>query len=139
MENTQALPEDDPHAWPSVYEPTAAPSKPCGADATGSSPLPRAAEVAPAALNDASARTDEEKGLAEKRLGAAPAVAPPDDTRPTDGSAPSGHAPAAKRAYGRKSLAVASSPAKALPHPNDLDMFPAFMSRSALFGAFRSN
>jgi len=142
LENTQALPEDDPHAWPSVYEPTPFPSTPNdanGASATDAPPRPRAAEVAPAALNDASARRDEEDDFAEKRLGAPPAVAPPDDTRPTDGSAPSGHAPAAKRAYGRKSLAVASSPAKALPHPNDLDMFPAFMSRSALFGAFRSN
>ncbi len=44
----------------------------------------------------------------------------------------------ARRAYGRKATGAAA-PIEHLPLASDQDMFPAFMSRSALFGAARPN
>lgn len=44
----------------------------------------------------------------------------------------------AKRAYGRKTTKAPAGKPLPLNHPSDLDLFPAFMSRSALFSASRS-
>ncbi|QJE02520.1 hypothetical protein HH212_22925 [Massilia forsythiae] len=45
----------------------------------------------------------------------------------------------ARRAYGRSTTTAPIGKPLSMSHPADLDMFPAFMSRSALFGAFRPN
>lgn len=44
-----------------------------------------------------------------------------------------------RRSYGRSAIAAPAQQPTFLPNAKDLDMFPAFMSRSALFGAFRPN
>jgi hypothetical protein len=52
---------------------------------------------------------------------------------------PAAKAISSRRSYGRSATTAPAQQPTLLPNAKDLDMFPAFMSRSALFGAFRPN
>lgn len=122
METNQPMAEDDPHAWPSIYEPA---------------PVPTAPVDMKMPARDPSRSMIDKAEHEQKNAGSAIVIAEGGAVPSALGPGPSNRA--AKRAYGRRAMAVSTAPAKAVPRAADLDMFPAFMSRSALFGAFRPN
>lgn len=136
METPQALPEDNPHAWPSVYEPDPVP--PATPQPATAPPQPVPGQMAPG-THDASPAKACDGGKTDEAWVAVEAATTPEcqgaPSEPGSGQMPSG----GKRAYGRASPPAARSVAKILPHADDHDMFPAFMSRSAIFGAIRAN
>jgi hypothetical protein len=140
MTATSSLPDNDPHAYPSVYEPDPPPSP----SDNNAAPEESFLENAPIDANsDSMLGSTSTRGNAGEKVAVVKGkmalnVRPGGNQRPSD--AQMARAPATpKRAYGRKDTSTGTSVGKFMPHPKDLDFFPAFMSRSPLFGAFRSN
>lgn len=122
MQITDPTHEDDPHAWPSVYEPD-----PMQATVDAKAPAPGASKKAKA--SDEAGPEVESCAMADE-----PQIGNASTAREIGATLC-----APKRAYGSSATTIAATPATLSPRSADLDMFPAFMSRSALFGAFRPN
>jgi len=111
MISTSSLPDNDPHAYPSVYEP----------DAPSPAPVPPSA-----AADGGEAAPPQEEAVGEKGFALDSIMSAARLARPK------------ARAHGSSTPSASALPTQSLAHPKELDLFPAFMSRSALFGTFRS-
>jgi hypothetical protein len=108
--------EIDPDGWFAFEEPSAH-GQPVATGETTESP-PLATSIAP-------------KRTATPSLDRGAPPSPPASTPPSIAKP--------RKSYGRSKPQATGGSATLLPHLNHLDMFPAFMSRSELFGAFRPN
>jgi len=139
METSQTVPDDDPHGWPSVYEPDLMPAAQATAKpAVGAPTTQQTLEPSPWGRDNAHVQGGD-KDWSE---GANTPFEAPKEAEASDALAARGLGQgdsAGRRAYGKIASPAASTMSKILPHVDHEDMFPAFMSRSALFGALRPN